>query len=284
MSITHWLINESSVQPQPDDLKWSGIFPSSYTLPGGDGVKQVYAWAKDSAGNVSLLNTSSHFTLTLDTTPPVVTAFTLTSQAVTLNQTITFNISATDTGTGVTGWLINESVTPPSPLASGWSSVKPSSYNLSSGGGEKTVYAWAKDGAGNVSALAATSHFEVTYYPPSGTMVLKKEASEQVLQNNSTYNFGNLRPPNPSTGLAFTINNTSQNDLEIISGDLEGSYYFYFQEGLPAKAFPLNHGDQVHLRINFSPKESGSFTSVMKILSSDPATPVFTLYLTGSCS
>jgi hypothetical protein len=52
---------------------------------------------------------------------------------------------------GVTGYLVTESATAPSIGDSGWSATAPSSFTFSSAGA-KTAYAWAKDGAGNISS------------------------------------------------------------------------------------------------------------------------------------
>ena len=52
---------------------------------------------------------------------------------------------------GVTGYLVTESPTAPLPGATGWLTPAPTSYTFTTAG-SKTLYAWAKDAAGNVSA------------------------------------------------------------------------------------------------------------------------------------
>jgi hypothetical protein len=84
-----------------------------------------------------------------DTTAPTVTAFTIPASGTTLTVTIT-TLTATD-NVGVTGYLVTESATKPLASATGWSATKPASYTFASAG-SKTLYAWAKDAAGNVSA------------------------------------------------------------------------------------------------------------------------------------
>lgn len=83
-----------------------------------------------------------------DTTPPNVTAFSIpaTSNSLTIS-IITF--TATD-NVGVTGYLLTETSTTPSATAGGWSTNPPKNYTFSTSG-NKTLYAWAKDSAGNVS-------------------------------------------------------------------------------------------------------------------------------------
>jgi tripartite motif-containing protein 71 len=84
-----------------------------------------------------------------ESTAPTVTAFTIPATSSSLTVPIT-TLTATD-DTAVTGYLVNESSTKPSATASGWSATPPASYTFISTG-TKTLYAWAKDAAGNVSS------------------------------------------------------------------------------------------------------------------------------------
>jgi hypothetical protein len=83
-----------------------------------------------------------------DTAAPVVTVFTMPSTSTALNVAIS-SLTATD-AIGVTGYLVSESSAVPAASANGWSSSAPTMYSFSSQG-SKTLYAWAKDAAGNVS-------------------------------------------------------------------------------------------------------------------------------------
>ena len=106
---------------------------------------------------------SSHPTTgTADTTLPTVTAFTIPSTASSLNVSIT-SFTATD-NVGVTGYLVNESSTKPSATTTGWTTTKPTTYSVGSAGA-KTLYAWVKDAAGNVSASRSAG---VTITLPAG--------------------------------------------------------------------------------------------------------------------
>lgn len=64
MSITHWFINESPTQPDANDPGWLAEKPTSYVLSPGYGTKNVYAWARDEAGNISSLEDQTHFSVT----------------------------------------------------------------------------------------------------------------------------------------------------------------------------------------------------------------------------
>jgi hypothetical protein len=86
----------------------------------------------------------------IDTTAPTVTAFTVPSLSTSLNIMITA-FTASDQLT-VAGYKITESATPPSAGAAGWTASAPTTYTVSADG-VHMLYPWAKDAAGNVSAL-----------------------------------------------------------------------------------------------------------------------------------
>jgi hypothetical protein len=165
VGVTGYLVNESSTKPSATAGGWSASKPASYTF-GSAGSKTLYAWAKDAANNVSnSLSASTTITLppTPDTTAPTVTGFAIPGTATTLTVSIT-TLTATD-AVGVTGYLVNESSTKPSATAGVWSASKPASYTFGSAG-SKTLYAWAKDAANNVSnSLSAATTITL---PPTG--------------------------------------------------------------------------------------------------------------------
>jgi hypothetical protein len=87
-----------------------------------------------------------------DTTPPTVTAFTITPTTYTSLTVPIATFTATD-NVGVTGYCLTESATAPTYVTcpgSTWSSSAPTAYTFSTDG-NKTLYAWAKDAANNIS-------------------------------------------------------------------------------------------------------------------------------------
>lgn len=104
---------------------------------------------KDTAGNVSSEFASQ--TITIDTTAPLVTHF-ITPAAVNTLTIPNISIAATDT-VGVIGYMITESATAPLSTASNWLTTAPTDYVFAANtsAGNKTLYAWAKDTAGNIS-------------------------------------------------------------------------------------------------------------------------------------
>ncbi len=151
--VTGYMVTESATAPAASATGWSASSPTSYTCASA-GAKTLYAWAKDPANNVSV-SRSATLTIALpptpppsDTTAPTVSTFTVPATSSSL--TIAINaIGATD-NVGVAGYLVTESSAKPAATAPGWSTTAPTGYTFASAGA-KTLYAWAKDAANNVS-------------------------------------------------------------------------------------------------------------------------------------
>jgi len=170
VGVTGYLATESATAPSAGAGGWSASAPSSYTF-GATGAKTLYGWARDAAGNVSA-GKSATTTITLpptsgdspepgaDKTAPTITSFAIQSTSDSLTVAIT-SFAATD-DVGVTGYLVTES--PGAPRRSRhtrWLSAPPASYTFSSAG-QKTLYAWARDAAGNISG-GANSTTTITF-------------------------------------------------------------------------------------------------------------------------
>ncbi|MDO8668416.1 MAG: hypothetical protein Q7K35_05010, partial [bacterium] len=99
--------------------------------------------------------TTKTYTVTVDpdSIAPVITVFTIPATADSLTISIT-SFTATD-AVGITGYKLTE-VNNYQGLNSGWTDTAPTSYTFNNEG-SKTLYAWAKDAAGNVSAGASGS-------------------------------------------------------------------------------------------------------------------------------
>jgi hypothetical protein len=83
-----------------------------------------------------------------DVTKPIVTAFTIPATSASLIVPVS-SFTATDNKT-VTGFKLTETSAAPLAGDEGWTTVAPTSYTFATEG-TKTLYAWAKDEAGNVS-------------------------------------------------------------------------------------------------------------------------------------
>ncbi len=108
-----------------------------------------------------------------DAIAPSITSFSIPSTASSLTISIS-SLTATD-NVGVAGYVLTESATTPSPTATGWSATAPASYTFASAG-TKTLYAWAKDAAGNVSA-SSSRNVVITLPPPPTVNILWRNSA-----------------------------------------------------------------------------------------------------------
>jgi hypothetical protein len=158
--VTGYFVSQSGARPAAGAAAWQPAPPATFTLAGGNGLKTVYAWAKDAAGNVSARLKAS-ITLNEDRRAPTAK---LALKAVTNKRRLPIRASGGD-AIGVAGWFVSENPDTPAAAAAGWKTKKPTAFNLSRPEGAKTVYLWTKDAAGNVSKRAQAKTFLDTKAP-----------------------------------------------------------------------------------------------------------------------
>jgi hypothetical protein len=190
VGVTGYMVTETSATPAATGTGWSVSVPPTYVFLTA-GSKTLYAWAKDGAGNVSVpANATTTITLP-DTTPPVVNSFTIPATSSSLTVAVT-SFTATD-AVGVTGYMVTETSATPAPTAAGWSGTPQASYSFATPG-VKTLYAWAKDGMGNVSI------------PVSGTTTINLPDTTAPVVNSFTVPATSVSLTVPITVLAATDN------------------------------------------------------------------------------
>lgn len=134
----------------------------------------------------------------IDTIAPVITAFAIDdSDAPDIAIT---TMTATD-AVGVTGYAITESNSTPALDSPLWEATAPTTYRATFG--EKTLYAWAKDAAGNISDPATDTY---SYPAP---------AVGAITGVNAALTYGGFGDPDTVT---VTVN-VSQNTTVTITGD-----------------------------------------------------------------
>ena len=150
VGVTGYYLSTVATAPLASATGWSAAAPTTYAVSGTSNVV-VYAWAKDAMGNVSAKATLTITAIT-DTVAPVVTAFTTASMVA--GPTFAVSMVATD-NIGVRGYMIT--MTSARPLANdpAWLATAPTTYTTTKNG-FIMLYAWAKDGAGNVSPIPLT--------------------------------------------------------------------------------------------------------------------------------
>ncbi len=200
-----------------------------------------------------------------DTTAPSVTVFAIPSTSTALTVAIT-SLTATD-NVGVTGYLLTETATKPSASASGWTSGKPASYTFATSGA-KTLYAWAKDAAGNVSSNRSGN---VTITLPSSTGVADIYAP-------SSLDMGNSRT-NSSVKKSLTVTNKGKVKLTVTKVELVGTDASVFKSSVTM--FNINPSKDYSLQVTFRPTSQRTYTATLRMYSNDPDTPVKTVTVTG---
>lgn len=129
------------------------IYRATFVLmnDGGDDYYDCWYSAKSSVNNIWRIGKTRIYIFE-DTISPFVTEFII--PATVNNQLININSFIATDNRSVTGYLITESSAPPLVDDIGWLDIPPTSFECATSG-VKTLYAWAKDGAGNVSTYVS---------------------------------------------------------------------------------------------------------------------------------
>jgi hypothetical protein len=123
------------------------------------------------ASQISQSWTSDSHTISVttvpDTTPPVITAFTMPATSISL--TVAINLTATD-ASGIVEYCVMET---DSTNGCSWSATPPPDHTFDSFG-SKTLYAFARDGSGNISAANLSHSKTISLTPQKLTLFLSK--------------------------------------------------------------------------------------------------------------
>ncbi|MDP1990011.1 MAG: choice-of-anchor D domain-containing protein [Syntrophales bacterium] len=199
-----------------------------------------------------------------DTTPPSVTAFGIPATATSLSVAIT-TLIATD-NVAVTGYLLTETEAKPSAGAAGWSSAKPLNYVFTSAGA-KTLHAWAKDAAGNVS----TSQ--------SANVTVTVSATVPDIATVSSLDFGSVKVKE-SARKSMKVTNRGTATLTVTKVELVGTDAAAFKPR--TTSFAVNPSGGYELQIEFKPTARRSYAATLRIYSNDPDTPIKQIVLSGT--
>ena len=147
----------------------------------------------------------------VDLTAPSVDSFTVPASSTSL--TISpITLGASDNNSPVTAYLITESATPPAANDAGWMASSPTNYTTT-GGGSYTLYPWAKDSTGNVSAL---------YNPPASVTVCGS-TSDITVANTNDSGPGSLRQAlaDGCAGITIDFNASLSGQTILVTSQLE---------------------------------------------------------------
>jgi uncharacterized delta-60 repeat protein len=150
----------------------------SWDLSNLDGEKTVYIKFRDAYGRVSEVYEDS---VVLDTLNPSGTIIIDEDKEYSLSRSISLNILATDTGTGVSKMMVCNSSSFSNCVWEDYKLIK--SWTLESGDGIKQVYIKFKDGANRESVSYSDSIILETKGPESGSIVINNNASSTTSSN-----------------------------------------------------------------------------------------------------
>lgn len=173
--VSAYFASENSQTPGLGDDGWKSVtvrsnlaidvpFSLGAESSAGSYTKTVYVWFRDASGNLAGPVSDSITLTVLDTTPPRNPSIRINNGSNSTDSvSVTLQLSAND-DQGVTAYYVSQSGSRPALNASGWTSVaattslsRSRNFTLSSGDGVKTVYAWFRDRAGNISSRASDS-------------------------------------------------------------------------------------------------------------------------------
>jgi hypothetical protein len=174
LSATDTISGVAAVRFSDDGFFWSAwrnyAATSTWTLPGADGLKTVYAQFKDGAGNVSATTSDS---IGLDTAAPTGTVVIGGDTPFTTTTSVALAVLASDALNGVAQMRFSNDFA----NWSAWTTYATTAdWTLADGQGLKFVYVEFKDGVGNIST-ATWDTITVDTVPPTGTMVIADDAS-----------------------------------------------------------------------------------------------------------
>lgn len=173
----------------PTDGAWNSLSETGYadvplaTIQGlSDGPHTIFVHGKDAAGNWS--TSYGQVDLVVDKTAPTLTNITLTPDTIAFGTaSVNLTVDATDNagGTGVTGgqYWIDGTATPP-PTATAFTGTSTSIDTSTLPGGNHTVYARVRDGAGNWSTVLSRPLVVVQAVDDTVTVTASNAPSQNI--------------------------------------------------------------------------------------------------------
>jgi predicted CxxxxCH...CXXCH cytochrome family protein len=267
-----YMVTTSSTPPAFDAAGWAPSAPTTFTVV-TDGTYTLYPWAKDAAGNVSLVFGSPQ-TVQVDSTAP--TGLSLSApadEAVAQPQNVTLSCStATDSGVG--GVMYQFSIT------------DEASYNQNSGWQAGTTWApsglvkgdrylWtvkAKDSLGNETAFLTQRSFTVTApcvrNNPTLILLTPTGGVATTVATDSGSSVYDLKVMNNDTG---DCGSTTFN-LSLTDTDLYDTFYdSRFDTGLMTKSvtLPVNSNITVPVTVQSMPGENSGVEKTIASVAAD---------------
>lgn len=255
VGVTGYYLSTSSTKPSASDSGWVSVSSTtsfstsiSYALSSGDGSKTLYAWYKDSGGNVS--DTASD-SIILDTTSSTVTITNPTTESTytTMSSTINLGGTASDSTSGVNSvtWSNNRGGIG---TAGGTTNWIVSSISLSYG--DNIITVTATDGAGNPGKDTITvNYIHVDTPPPTPSPT---PCTDDYEPNNS---FSTAYGPLTS-GNSYTGRICSASDVDYFKIIVDSAGTISLTLGVPSnRDYDLYLYDALQNEVALSQKDTG---------------------------
>ena len=202
----------------------------NWTISGVDGPKFVCVNATDIFGNTSAYSSTGSFDY--DSNPPTAISLNVNASA---TYTTSLNLTYTVSASGADFLCINENNTT---TGCTWNAYTASgAYTLSSGEGNRNVYAFFKDNAGNISTTSTSIIVDTGIPTPPGAATLSSYYTSapiavnwgaSVDANLARYNFKVCADSACSTScgtVSSTVGTVSSDNIQLVNGIQEGTNY-----------------------------------------------------------
>ncbi|GBR72919.1 phage tail protein, partial [Candidatus Termititenax aidoneus] len=217
-------MNISNTSAKNSWLNYTAASNYSWLLTGADGLKTVYVWFRDKAGNETLVTDNIY----LDTTKPAGTLTINGGETLTKNSTLYLTLSAsTDT--------VSMNISEINSLSANWLAFSSThTYKLiDTATGNHTIYIWYRDAAGNTSNVISDSIMLSDQGGSGGAVKINNDAPYTNTRNVTLTFSGNhalaydMRVSDDSTAKWVSKNTTLAWDLS--SGDGTKTVYVEYR-------------------------------------------------------
>ena len=201
--VSTWLLSESQdTQPTENHAAWETTEPTTFELSGGDGGKVVYVWLKDNAGNINPGPVSDTITLnTQGLSDPTLVLTDRSSGSTDYTDERLIDVTV-ENDMDADAWLLSENQnTQPAEDDEAWETTEPVTLKLSTGDGEKAVYVWVKDTAGNINPGPISETIFLDTQSPSVTITVPVQAATTPV----TVSWGPTTPRSSSDNLTYRV-------------------------------------------------------------------------------
>lgn len=185
--VAYILSETQDTSPIELSADWQGSLPAVFTLSAGEGLKTVYLWVKDRAGNICT-SPGVHQIIynTAGVADPVFHLEDETNGNSAYTNATTVTLIQESIDMDATYYIVSETQsTQPLPSDSSWSSFPlPAAFDLA-GTGTRLVYLWLKDDFGSINSSASSATIEVDMTDPvMASLTLRDESSTDPLYTN----------------------------------------------------------------------------------------------------